>query len=378
MINTLSGSGGAEQGMVREIARFSSFDEQLVVTLFGGGPLEEVVRDAGIEHVDLGLDSSDSAWNWVIGARRLRSLLEQFRPHVVQSSLTSSNLVAQLAARRSRVPVVSTFTLSGDPRLMREFQPGADTWRAALVRRFAAILGRQSHVRFRALTKDAMATNCQAMGVPTSNVSVIPRGVPQEGNDERRPTRGELGLPEGVPVLLNVGRQTAQKGHLDLIAMMRSLNEARDVHLVILGREGDGTGPLVDSIASAGLEHSVSVIPYTSDPFAYYQNSDVFVFSSHMEGLGTAVLEAMGSGLPIVAYDIPPVREIVGDRLGRLVPVGDVAALESAVAAVLDDPEAAQLVSAAARSHVQESYSIDVVARQVEELLVANAGRGTE
>ena len=145
-------------------------------------------------------------------------------------------------------------------------------------------------------------------------------------------------------------------------------------HLVILGREGDGTSSLQRTIADLGVGERVTVIPYTDQPYHYYRNADVLAFPSRMEGLGTAVLEAMACGLPVVAYDIPPIREIGGEiHVATLVPVGDIDALAGAVMGVLNGEEGARSLADAAKRVVLEGFSLDVIARRVEDLLLSTA-----
>jgi glycosyltransferase involved in cell wall biosynthesis len=368
VISSLTGSGGAEHGLVREISRFENDIEQKVVTLFPPNILGPQLEDAGIAVESLEFDSSSSGLNWLPAARRLRTLIESFRPDVIQSSLASGNLVAQLAARPVAVPVLSTITLSGDRQLMRSLQPGASSRRAALMRRVESRAARSSHVWFRSLTRDAASTTCHAMGLDPERVTVIPRGVPLPTGPN--PERSKLGLPRDLPVLLNVGRQTAQKGHTDLIQAFVELRAEIDAHLVILGREGDGTKSLRGAIDRSGHGDSITVIAYTDSPYDYYRAADVFVFSSHMEGLGTAVLEAMACRVPVVAYDIPPVAEIARDEgLAILVTPNDPSGLATGARRLLQNPEESSEMADRARATVETRYSPAEISRRVEKRL---------
>lgn len=381
VINSLSGSGGAENGLVREIVKFSETLTQEVVTLYESGQLGLRLREEGIESRSLGLDAGSSGWNWPLGARRLRTEMRRFRPNVIHSSLASANLIAQIAAAGMSTPVVSTFTLSGDPALMRQLQPGAASMRAQILRRVEGASARRDHVWFRALTEDARTTNVAVTKLDPSRVRVIPRGVPLPDASRATPSRRDLGLPEKGSLVLNVGRQTAQKGHLDLIEAFASIVRERPAHLVILGRVGDGSESLQRSIAVHKVERSTTVIPYTDRTYDYYRAADVFAFPSLMEGLGTAVLEAMACRLPVVAYDIPPVREIAGGgRFASLVPVGNVAQLRRRIVELIESPSEVEKLSAAAYSNVVEHYTLERVAARLEEYLgdVAVVGVGEE
>lgn len=370
VINSLSGSGGAEQGLVREIKGFQSDVEQMVVRLYPSDDLLSNLGPAPIESTCVNLNSGNSGWNWPAGVLRLGQHIRRFSPDVIHTSLASSNLIGQIAARRAGLPVLSTFTLSGDPALMRRYQPGADSRRAQIMREIERWSARRPHVWFRALTTDAKRTNVEVAGLDPDRVDVIPRGVPIPDLSASTPNRADLELPNDVPLILNVGRQTAQKGHADLVRAFAAVRPGSGAHLVILGREGDGTQTLAHSIESEGVGSHVSVIPYTSSPYDYYRASDVFVFPSFMEGLGTAVLEAMACGVPVVAYDIPPVREIASDgRYARLVPKGDRDALVDAIRDILENPGGAREMALAARGHVEANYSLDGVSRRLEALL---------
>lgn len=349
--------------MVREITNFSDDVEQLVVTLFPGNALSERLEQRGIPWMCLRMDSGQSGWNWLPGALRLRKEIRQFRPHVIHSSLASGNLVAQFGALGTGIPVLSTLTLSGDVGLVRSLQPGAGSWKASVFRVIAAFAARRRHVWHRAITQDALSTNVIALGIDASKAVVIPRGVPL-GGDRSKPE-------VGVDNLLNVGRQTAQKGHDHLVAALVGVRERRPTaHLTILGRDGDTSELLETSIAKHDLEDHVTVIQYTPTPYDHYSKADVFVFSSLMEGLGTAVLEAMANGVPVVAYDIPPVREAVGgDANALLVPAGDSQALADGVVWVLENREVAGEMAARAREKVVEGHTVEVVARRLEAVL---------
>ena len=374
VINSLSGSGGAEQGLVREITRFGPDVTQLVVRLYQPADLEPRLETAGIESICLGLDSGRSGWNWPAGIVALGRVVREFTPDVIHSSLASANLIAQRAGARAGVPVLSTFALSGDPNLMKLYQPGASSLRARMLRKVEQWSARRPHVRFRALTEDSKASHCAVSRLDPALVTVIPRGVPVAEGEV--PSRAELGLPADVPVILNVGRQTAQKGHDDLVRAFAMVNATRPSHLAILGREGDGTSALQQTIAECGVGERVTVIQYSDHPYHYYRNADVFAFPSRMEGLGTAVLEAMACGLPVVAYDIPPIREIGGEiRVATLVPQGDVDALAGEVLETLQDEENARSLADTAMRVVLDDYSLDAVARRVQELLASTAGQ---
>ena len=183
-------------------------------------------------------------------------------------------------------------------------------------------------------------------------------------------SREELGLPGDRPIVLNVGRQTAQKGHKHLIAAFEKLQHSRSPHLVIIGREGDGSSALRAAIDESNLEDHVTVIPYTDRVNDFLVAADVFAFLSLMEGLGTAMLEAMAARLPVVAYDIPPIREITDQaRVAGLVPVGDTEALATALEWALGADQAIRRMTDEAHNWVSEHYSLHRVSARLQDRL---------
>lgn len=373
VINSLGASGGAEHGLVREIISLSSDTDNLVVRLYEKNQLDPVLENAGIEVLALGLRAGRGSWNWPMAVSRLKPVIRSYRPDVIHSSLFTANLVSQVAGRLTGVPVLSTFTLSGDSQLLKRYQPGASSMRASILRKIAGAAARHGSVRFRALTNDALITNCRLLGVDSARAQVIPRGVPLPEKNSAPKTRQELGLPTGVPLIVNVGRQSAQKGHVDLLRAFRLVLDDRDSHLVIIGREGDASRTIHDIIDMHHLQASVTLTGYTPDVADYLRHGSVFAFSSRMEGLGTALLEAMAVGLPIVAFDIPPIREITKDgEHATLVLPGDVETFAARILEAIEGRSGPSLTDA--MEWVRGNYSVPAIASRLEALLRATAG----
>ncbi len=336
--------------------------------LFEKDDLDRQLLDAGIVVIPLGFRARNASWNWIGAAWHLRSLIRTIRPNVVQTSLFTANLVGEIAGRLAGVPVVSTMTLTGDMALHTSLQPGAGSMRAWILRRIAAWTARHAADRFRALTEDARATNCASMRYPSERVEVIPRGVPTTGGET---VAAPLDLPGGAgPVLVNVARHEAQKGHLFLIDAFQILRQTLpDAQLVIAGREGHATQAIRAHISDKDLGSHVHLMGSIEDVPALLARADIFVFSSLSEGLGTAVLEAMAAGVPVVAFDIPPVREITADgSVASLVPVGDVGTLADAMIETYGS-DIAQMRALAAVQLVRREYTVDQVASRVLDLL---------
>ncbi|HYC31549.1 MAG TPA: glycosyltransferase [Gemmatimonadales bacterium] len=301
--------------------------------------------------------------------RLIRSLvpltryLKRERPRVVVSSMSHANLIALWAARLAGTgtPVVATVhntmsqstqglgRLGGvlEPRLLRAFYP----WASSIV----------------AVSEGAADDLARTSGLRRERVSVVynPVITPEMmAMAARRPDHPWL-APGAPPVILGVGRLTAQKDFPNLIRAFAALRARREARLIILG-EGEDRPLLEALIASLGVAHDVSLPGFRPDAMAYMASSALFALSSAWEGLPTVLIEAMAAGARVVSTDCPSgPREILQNgRLGRLVPVGDSGALAEAMERTL--AEAALPVPAEALTPYTRDAAVDNYLRLIE------------
>jgi glycosyltransferase involved in cell wall biosynthesis len=134
------------------------------------------------------------------------------------------------------------------------------------------------------------------------------------------------------PVILGVGRLTAQKAFGVLIDAFAQVRKSQLVRLLILG-EGEERPILEAQIRQLGLEQDVDLPGFVSNPYPYMAHAALFVLSSRWEGLPTVLVEAMSLRTPVIATDCPSgPREILrGGQYGQLVPMDDPCALALAM-----------------------------------------------
>jgi len=167
------------------------------------------------------------------------------------------------------------------------------------------------------------------------------------------------------PVILGAGRLTVQKDFSTLIRAFARVRVRRPCRLVILG-QGGLRSELEALVQSLGVGDDVWMPGHVTNPYAFMARAAVFALSSAWEGSPNVLTEALAVGTPSVATDCPSgPREILrGGEFGRLVPVGDAAALADAILATLDRP----LPGPVLRQAVAE-YSCHVSARRYLEAL---------
>lgn len=163
-------------------------------------------------------------------------------------------------------------------------------------------------------------------------------------------------LDGGPPIVLAVGRLVPAKDYPTLLRAFARVISHRRLRLIILG---DGPlRPILRTIAGElGIGYAVDLPGWTTNPFAYMARAALFVLSSRFEGLPAVLIEALACGCPCVSTQCSGADEILKNgRLGRLVPVGNHAALADAMERILDDPpEKPALRAAAARFSAKTS-----------------------
>ncbi|MEO0649798.1 MAG: glycosyltransferase [Planctomycetota bacterium] len=189
--------------------------------------------------------------------------------------------------------------------------------------------------------------------------------------NERRFLRSELGLPDESVVFICVARFAPQKAHdvlLDGFARARASSD-RDLRLLLVGDDPFGDGRQRAEAHAAALELGEAVVfaGIRRDVPQLLAASDVFVMASLWEGLGLVFLEAMATGLPVLATDVSAVPEVVIDgQTGQLVPAADADALAVAMGSLAADPDRRRALGAAGRARVRDRFGLD---RMVEETL---------
>ena len=143
----------------------------------------------------------------------------------------------------------------------------------------------------------------------------------------------------GVPLLVAAGRLAPWKGFADLIYAVKEVSSRRRIQLFILG-DGPLRSELQTLIFKCDLQDIVSLLGYVENPLKYFARANVFVLSSHVEGLPNVLVEAMMCGCTPVATDCPtgPREVLKGGKYGYLVPVNDPVAMAVGIENALDRP----------------------------------------
>ena len=154
----------------------------------------------------------------------------------------------------------------------------------------------------------------------------------------REEARAALGLGADEFIFLNVGRLSAQKDQATLLRAMRDND-----HKLLIAGDGELRGELEALARQLGLSDRVRLLGELrgEELATLFRASDAFLFSSQWETFGLALVEAAASGLPLVASDLPVLREVLDfrDDAALFVQPGDVEGFSAAIRKIADDPE---------------------------------------
>lgn len=286
-----------------------------------------------------------------VGLVYLARALHRWPADVVQTALPTSDMVGRALGHLTRVPVIFSSV-----RTRGLEKPGWQLW---LDRRTA----RWAHaVVFN--NPEGVGIAVEREGVLPSQVVYIPNGVEvTSAKRSSRDIREEHHTPEDAPVIGTVARLHPQKGHEDLLRAFAIVSGSVPEAVLWLVGEGECRTTLERTAARLGIEAKVRMLGARTDVRDLLGAMDVFALASRWEGMPNALMEAMATGLPVVASDVDGVRALIRHgETGWRVPAGDPQAMAGALLSVLRDGDQAVRVGLAAQGYMQEHFSIDRMA----------------
>ncbi len=342
-----------------------------VVGACARGPLSAQVEAKGIRVVDVPIRrSADPLAMW----RAYRALVAFFRTErfdIVHVHTPVAALVGRLAAARAGVPHV-VYTAHGFYFHERMAWPKRAAHMALewLGGRFTDLLLTQA---------EEDAASARRIGLSRGPVHAIGNGSDParfrpaaEDPAARARLRAEFGTPDDRPVIAVVGRLVDEKGYPELFAAMHRV----DAELWVVGERlaSDHAGSVAGAIAAleadAATRARVRFLGYRQDVPDLLRAADIFTLPSHREGMPRSIIEAMLTGLPVVATDIRGSREeVVDGKTGLLVPVRDPTALAAALSRLARDGGLRAAMGAAGLARARALYDERIVVRRQLDLM---------
>lgn len=359
LVITNLATGGAEAVLLNILqqldrCRFSP----TVVSLIGLGEIGPRIQALGISVHTFSM--SRGMPNPLMLLRLVR-LLRQLQPDVVHTWMYHADLLGGMAARLAGCKGVIWGIHHSN--LSKEVNKRSTLW----VVKACALLSRRVPAQIVSCSQRAKEVHA-AVGYAADKLHVIPNGfdldrfVPDAL--ARASVRAELGLAPDTPLVGLIARFDSQKNHFGFVEAAAQVHAQQpNVHFVLAGTEVDTTNAVLNAaIASLGLQAHMHLLGRRDDVPRLMAALDVLALSSHGESFGNVLCEAMACGVPCVTTDSGGPAEVVGNT-GRVVAVGDMAALAQQLLKVLRLPVAERVaLGKQARARVQAQYEIGHVA----------------
>ena len=289
-------------------------------------------------------------------ARTLAAIIGEVRPDVVHLHSSKAGLAGRLATRGRRPTIFQPHVWSFEA--MRGVAArGAIAWERFALRWTSEVV---------CVSEGERATAVQA-GLPPERLTVVPNGVDVDRftsvtPERRAAARRELGLPAEPTVVVCIGRLVDVKGQRRLVAAWPAVRaRVPGAQLVLVGDGPDRTA------LEREVGHDMRLVGPLSDVRQWLHAADLFVLPTRTEAMPLSVLEAMASGLPVVAGAVGGIPELLETGL---IPPDDEDALVEAIASRLLDKAAAREEGARNRAHVESKYTL---ATRLEELTALTA-----
>lgn len=351
------GTGGAETVFLQLIDRLDPGRYRSAAAVLGHGWLRNQVCARGLEPIDMRTQGS-------MDVKYLRSLVRLIRERhidIVHTHLLTTALYGGIAGRITGVPVVSTFhgvnDLHGSMLALKGTIVSRCVSRVVFVSRFL---------------QDAMVSRLPPLGARST---VIYNGVDCRRFAPRRSgkLREELGIAADGIVVGAVGRIVHAKGFDVLIRAAASLRPLYpSMRYVIVGeklREDDTDRTLFELRRSLGLDDVVHILPFRDDIAELFGDFDIYALTSRTEGFSLTVVEAMASGLPVVATSSGGPLEIVEHGVDAIVVAPESAdELVDAIGRLVADPGLRARMSVAARSKAEQKFALDATIASYQQL----------
>jgi glycosyltransferase involved in cell wall biosynthesis len=209
-----------------------------------------------------------------------------------------------------------------------------------------------------------------AKGVHADRIEIVQNSIrPDWGNGRAGKTRDELRRELGIAaerrVILTVGRLSREKDHLTLLEAMAGLEKCGPCQLVIVG-DGPERGRIEQGIERLGLTGSVTLTGQQDSTKRFYAIADIAVLPSVSEGSSNALLEAMATGVPVVATAVGGTPEIVtNEESALLVRPGNASEMGAAISRLATDAELGRRLAERSRQLIRERHAPDARARRL-------------
>lgn len=350
------GAGGAQSVLLNLLTAESSLRRRsLVVSLHGPGLISRVFRDSGIRIRHLARSRFDPR----IPFELIRAVWK-YRPQIVHAHLVVSCMFAEWCRiffpRGTRVVchLHNLHAAHGEDAYQ-------DKLEGLLYKNCDGVIACSRAVARSLKTREG---GCRV------RIAVVPNALPASSFTGRdlpieEHARKQLRIPEGIPVVVCVGRLVIQKNYayaLEIFAKLRATHDA----LLCMAGDGQEREALTDYARELGIASDVRFLGFRSDIPKLMHAGDVLLVTSTEEAFGLVIVEAAARGIATVATPFAAAREVIRDgKTGVLIPFGDAEQGARRIAELLDDRRRLDEMGDEACEFARRRFTTRVMARRL-------------
>ncbi len=165
---------------------------------------------------------------------------------------------------------------------------------------------------------------------------------------------------EGEIVLGAAGRLSEEKGHINLLEMLKDLESREVTFKLLIAGEGKLLRTLKKHAEKIGVDQKVEFLGFVENMPAFFNSLDVFLLSSEYEGFGYVITEALASCKPVVAFDVKSTSEIISDgETGFITGQGNINEMADRIIELTEDPKLRVSMGRAGKKRVEELFSFE-------------------
>jgi glycosyltransferase involved in cell wall biosynthesis len=362
------GVGGLER-IVVGLARELHSRGHTVWVVSSGGDLVDELKRAGTTHIAAPLEIT-SPIGVAQAARQIRRLILEHRIDLVHSFSATASVAINLALRLGGATSLDGVRLVSSPMGLQNSprELPMTTW----LRNWFLALGAEQIL----VISPEIRRHLKRVGAPEQalvDFNFVGLDVdafkPQPEADDRQSVRREFGFPSEALVISTIGALHPRKSHELFVQAAVSVSAAEPRARFLVIGEGELHAELELLARSRGLDGRLVFTGVRDDVARLLAATDVYVKPGVVEGfIGITVLEALGLGKPVVAFDTEDVKLALTDgQTGLIVPNGDVACLAERIVYLLRHPEIGSRLGEAGQRLVLERFDFGVLARRLEE-----------
>lgn len=360
-LRVVAGTGGGPEKTILNSPRFIKeygYNAHVVYL----APPSDSIRDSLMERarnaqcpLTVLEDRGPADWRVV---RDIIRICERDRVDLIQSHDYKTNAIALLVRRFHRCKLATMLHGWTDMSGRMPIYKRIDQWCLPWFERLICV-------------SEDLVEECRRLGIPERKIRLVPNAIDVREYSrtiDRQEAKKSMDARTDRLLVGSVGRLSPEKGFLDLIEVVKSLQESGfPIDLWIAG-DGPQKGELQQRIETLGLRESVRLLGQLGTEAAkrFYQAMDLFVLNSIREGLPNVLLEAMALEVPVIATRIAGIPTLVRDDVtGRLIAPSAPEELREAIRGFLSDLGKSEGMAAAARAMIESQFSFDARMRKV-------------